>query len=112
MQIHELLDMPAGTWLAALAGLGLGGFFFGSLWWTVRRALSSQSSGLWHLGGLVVRMAVTMLGFYTVGAGHWERLVACLVGFIVARLVAKHIAQWWERSQTHRSREADHAPQS
>ncbi|MEO8732571.1 MAG: ATP synthase subunit I [Rhodoferax sp.] len=104
--------MPIGTWLAALAGFALGCFFFGSLWWTVRRALSSQSSALWLLGGLVVRMAVTLLGFYTVGAGHWERLIACLVGFVVARVAAKYGVQRWEQSQTRLPQEAIHAPQS
>ena len=110
MPIFELLNMPVGTWLAALAGLLLGGFFLGSLWWTVRRALTSQPSVLWHLGGLVARMALTLLGFYLVGAGHWERLIACLVGFIVARMAAKYLVHRWEQSQTRPLQESLHAP--
>lgn len=88
MQMHDLFVMSMPTLFAGLAGVVLGGFFFGSLWWTVRRTLSSAPSVLSHLGILVVRMAVTLFGFYVVGAGHWERVVACLAGFLVARVVA------------------------
>lgn len=119
MQMPELFAVSTPTVTAGLAGLVLGVFFFGSLWWTVRRTLSSASSVLSQLGILVVRMAVTLFGFYAVGAGHWERLVACLAGFLVARVVATWMTRAWPRRQAGRaapattrpSPEAGHAPQ-
>ena len=85
MRIHDV----AALLLAALAGGALGGFFFGGLWWTVRRTLSSGQSALWLLGSLMLRTGVTLLGFYAIGAGQWERMAACLAGFAVARLVVE-----------------------
>jgi F1F0 ATPase subunit 2 len=87
-----------------LAGAALGAIFFGGLWWTVRKGVSSQQPALWFFGSLLVRMSVTLAGFYFVSGGHWERLLLCLLGFVVARLVVT----WWDRSS--REQEASHAP--
>ena len=72
--------------LSGAAGIVLGGIFFGGLWWTVRRGLTSPRPGTWFLGSLVLRMGVVMFGFYFVGGGDWKRLVACLIGFVIARI--------------------------
>ena len=72
--------------LSGAAGIVLGGIFFGGLWWTVRRGLTSPHPGTWFLGSLVLRMSVVMFGFYFVGGGDWKRLVACLIGFVIARI--------------------------
>lgn len=100
MQTHDLFDLAVATLSAGLAGFGLGLFFFASLWWMVRRTLSSRPSALWHLGSLLVRMGITLLGFYAVGAGSWERLLACLAGFLVARFATTWLTRVWERRQT------------
>lgn len=71
--------------LSSAAGVGLGAVFFGGLWWTVRRIASSQQAGLWILGSVLLRMGIAMGGFYVVAQGSWERLLACLAGFGVAR---------------------------
>lgn len=84
--------------LPAVAGLALGVFFFGGLWWTVRKALSSQRPVAWFLGGVLLRMSVTLAGFYVVAGGHWERLLACLSGFFIARLAVT----WLTRIQGQR----------
>ena len=52
--------------LAALAGLLLGIFFFGGLWWTIQKGLSSNHPGLWFFGSLIVRTGVVLIGFYLV----------------------------------------------
>ncbi len=72
---------------AATAGVLLGLFFFGGLWWTIRKGLTSKLPALWFLGSIVVRTAVVGAGFYFVSGGAWERILACLLGFIVARFV-------------------------
>jgi F1F0 ATPase subunit 2 len=72
---------------AFIIGAGLGYFYFGTLWWTVKRLHESRYPALLAFGSLIGRIAVTLLVFYFVMGGHWERLIACLVGFIVARIV-------------------------
>ncbi len=107
IQNHE-----AWSWLlAGLAGAGLGIFFFGGLWWTVRRTLASDRSALWHIGGLLLRMAVTMTGFYLIGAGQWQRLVACLAGFVVARMIVVRMIRNRALSDATAAQEVGHAPQ-
>ena len=89
--------------LAAAGGVLLGGAFFGGLWWTVRRAVASPQPALWFFPSLMVRTALVVAGFYLVGGGHWQRLVACLVGFITARLVVTRM------TATRPTREVRHA---
>jgi F1F0 ATPase subunit 2 len=73
--------------LALLAGLSLGAMFFGGLWWTVRQGMSAKHPALWLFGSVMLRMGAALAGFYFVGRDDWERLVVCLVGFILARAV-------------------------
>ena len=73
--------------LALLGGALLGTFFFGGLWWTVQKGVVSDRPALWFLGSLLLRTGLILAGFYFVAQGHWSRLVACLVGFLVARII-------------------------
>lgn len=107
MQVHEIW-----TWLlAGLAGAALGGFFFGGLWWTVRRTLQSDRSLAWHFVGFLLRTAITLAGFYLVGAGQWQRLAACLAGFIVARALVLRVTRSTARTTADSAPEAARAPQ-
>ena len=54
--------------LAWVAGLLLGAIFFGGLWWTIRKGLSSKRSALWFLGSLLLRTSIALAGFYFVAA--------------------------------------------
>ena len=72
---------------AVLAGLLLGVFFFGGLWWTVRKTLSSPQAALWFSGSFLVRTAVTLIGFYFAAQGDWRRMAGCIAGFLGARLL-------------------------
>ena len=74
--------------LALVAGLGLGAIFFGGLWWTVRKGISSSQPALWFSASLLARTSIVLAGIYFVGLGHWERLVSCLLGFVIARFIA------------------------
>ncbi len=69
------------------AGVLLGALFFGGLWWTVRKGVSSKRPALWFSGSLLLRTGITLAGFLFVSGGHWKRLLACLLGFIIARLI-------------------------
>ena len=72
---------------AVLAGMLLGVFFFGGLWWTVRKTLSSPQAALWFSGSFLVRTAVVLVGFYFVAQGDWRRMAGCVAGFLGARLL-------------------------
>jgi F1F0 ATPase subunit 2 len=71
----------------AFAGALLGAVFFGGLWWTTRKAALSVQPAAWVGGSLLLRMAIVLPGFYWIGDGRWDRLLACLLGFVVARFV-------------------------
>lgn len=73
--------------LALLAGTLLGAMFFGGLWWTVLKGVASPRPALWFLVSLLLRTSITLAGFYFVSGADWKRLLVCLLGFIVARLV-------------------------
>jgi F1F0 ATPase subunit 2 len=96
--------------LAWIAGVALGAIFFGGLWWTVRRACASENPALWFFGSLLLRMSIALVGFYFVSAGDWQRLLLCLLGFTVARLVVTCLTRKPEESQVHSTKEASHAP--
>ena len=96
--------------MAGLAGLALGAFFFGGLWWTVRRGASARQPALWFAGSLLLRFGTTLAGFYFIGRGHWQRLVACLLGFVVARLIVFWLTRPPGDTQPRPAREAGHAP--
>jgi len=82
-------DIPALA-LALLAGALLGVLFFGGLWWSVQKGVASERPALWFLGSLLLRTSLILAGFYFVSQGHWSRLVASLLGFVIARVVVVH----------------------
>lgn len=71
--------------LTGLAGVVLGVVFFGGLWWTVRKGLASKRPALWFVGSVLVRTGIVLGGFYLVSGGRLERLLACLLGLVIAR---------------------------
>lgn len=87
MMTHEL----TAALLAGLLGGLLGLFFFGGLWWTVQRGMASPNPALWFLTSLTLRMGIALTGFYVVGGGYWQRLLACLCGFFLARLLVTRL---------------------
>jgi F1F0 ATPase subunit 2 len=103
--MNEVLNL---VW-ALLTGLSLGAVFFGGLWWTVRMAFSSQWAGLWFLGSLLLRTSVVLVGLYFIARGPWARLPVCLVGFVIARIIATRLVRVKEEP-AHWAPEASHAP--
>jgi len=79
----ELLE-----WLAAASFGGfLAVFYFGGLWWTVRQMPTARHPVAMYFGSLVSRLSVALavLGVVAVSC-PWHTLVACLLGFMIARL--------------------------
>ena len=75
---------------AFITGILLGGIFFGGLWWTIQKGLSATNPALWFISSLILRVAITVSGFYFIAAGNWQKLVVCLVGFIITRFLISH----------------------
>src|SRR4029077_4122914 len=79
--MNELLNLA----FALITGVLLGAIFFGGLWWTVRHGVSSKHAALWFLGSMLLRTSIVLSGFYLVFGDDWNRLLAGLLGFIIAR---------------------------
>jgi len=94
--------------LAWVAGLFLGAIFFGGLWWTVRKGLISKQPAFWFLASMLLRTGIVLAGFCLIADHRLSRLVACLVGFVMARLVVTRMTRTAAPSLP--PREARHAP--
>jgi F1F0 ATPase subunit 2 len=79
-----------------LAGVVLGLLFFGSLWLSTGKILHSRHPVAWMLGGFVVRMALAFSAFYWLTGAQWPGLLACLVGFMLARIAVIKLSTRWQ----------------
>ncbi|MGD9851129.1 MAG: ATP synthase subunit I [Nitrospirales bacterium] len=104
--MNEMLSLVP----ALIAGILLGAMFFGGLWWTVRKGMSSARPARWFFGSLLFRTSLTLAGFYVVSDGHWERLLMCLVGFTMARPIVTRLTGSDEKKPPRLTQEAGHAP--
>ena len=95
--------------LALVTGLLLGAIFFGGLWWTVRKGFSSRQPALWFCGSLLLRTSIALTGFYFIACGHWERLLLCLLGFVLARLIVTRLTRAVGKP-IYLAQEVSHAP--
>lgn len=103
--MNELLSLAS----ALVAGVLLGAIFFGGLWWTVRQGVSSKRVALWFLGSMLLRTCIVLLGFYFILGDDWKRLLAGLLGFIIARLVVTRLTRVAEQPGQ-LAQKAGHAP--
>jgi F1F0 ATPase subunit 2 len=102
--MNETLSMI----LAFFAGIALGILFFGVLWLTVKKSVTAKAPWLWVLGSFFLRVSITLLGFYFVGAGNWQRLLICLGGFIIARFLVIHFTKSIDKKNIQLRKEAVH----
>jgi F1F0 ATPase subunit 2 len=78
------------TWLlAAFGGLVLGLFYFAGLWFTLQRVSGHPHPALWVAGGFLLRLAVSLSGFYLILGPDRSliRLGIALLAFLVVRVV-------------------------
>ncbi len=75
---------------AFMAGIGLGLFYFGGLWFTVRRVTKTEKPALLFLGSFASRTLLSVLGFYWLAQAHWAYLLAGMAGFLMMRLILTH----------------------
>ena len=103
--MNETLSLAS----AMVTGVLLGVMFFGGLWWTIRKSVSFKQPALWFFGSLLLRMSIALAGFYFVSGGHWERLLVCLLGFVLARLIVTRFTGPPVEHHNSPAKEADHA---
>lgn len=77
--------------IALFGGFVLGLFYFYSLWITVRQLPVTAYPIPLTLGSFIARLAITLLGFYLLMNGHWQRGLIALVGFTIARTILTRI---------------------
>jgi F1F0 ATPase subunit 2 len=105
MTMNETLSL-ASAWVV---GVLLGAVFFGGLWWTVVRGISSRRPALWFFGSMLLRTCIVVLGFYFILGNDWKRLLAGLLGFIVARFIVTRRTRVTQK-QSQLVQVAGHAP--
>ena len=59
---------------------------------------------------MLLRMALTLGGFYVVAGGQVDRLVLCLLGFVIARVIVTRLAKPRARRQARATEGARDAP--
>jgi len=84
---------------ALFEGALLGVFFFAGLWWTVRKIESSKHVALLFSGSLLLRTSVVISGFYFILGDNWQRLLAGLLGFIIARIIVSRLTRVTEQDK-------------
>ncbi|MGD9856614.1 MAG: ATP synthase subunit I [Planctomycetaceae bacterium] len=83
-------------WMAVvfLAGIGLGGAFFGGLWWTAQRLPRSPNGHLLAAVSFIARVAIVLLGILWLTRGDWRLVLVCLAGFLVSRaVILRHVSR-------------------
>lgn len=86
--------------LAFIAGMALGMFFFGGLWFTVKKAINAKTPAIWFFISFFLRVIVVLIGFYYISQGGWQRLIISVIGFIIARFVVTHLTKTIDKKQT------------
>jgi F1F0 ATPase subunit 2 len=104
------MNEPLNPAYALAAGVLLGAMFYGGLWWSVRRAVSSKRVALWFAGSVLLRMGLALTGLYFVSGGDWRRLLLCLLGFVMARTAVTRLTRPPGEKQPPRALEGSHAP--
>jgi len=109
--MNRVTAMNESLMMALAWGVGavLGVVFFGGLWWTVRKGVLAKQPALWFFGSMLLRTSAALAVFYIIARGHWERLLVCLLGFIIARFIVTRLTRAAEKP-TYLAREASHAP--
>jgi F1F0 ATPase subunit 2 len=77
---------------AFTGGAILGLFFFWGLQWTLQRYLTSPYAGILFAVSMLLRIGLTVAGFYLIGQGDWQRFLFCLIGFVFARTAILRLA--------------------
>ena len=85
--------------MTLIAGLVLGTLFFGGLWFTVKKAVTAKIPAIWFFVSLIFRLSITLIGFYYISQGSWQRLLICMFGFVAARYIVMRLTKLIDEKQ-------------
>ena len=74
-----------------LAGVALGVFFYGALWFTVKALPGARHPVLLALGSFWARIVTVLAGVFLMMNGRWEYAAVCMAGFMMGRLAVARI---------------------
>ena len=83
MSTHEIAALT----LTFFIGAAIGAAFFGGLWWTVLEGVRTRRATLLFLTSFLLRTTFVLIAFYLLGTAHLDRLAACLLGFVLGRVL-------------------------
>lgn len=58
------------------------------LWLTVKKVPSVRNPALHILTSMAVRISLTMAAFFMITGHEWQRLLACVAGYFLVRLLS------------------------
>ena len=85
--------------LVFIAGTTLGIFFFGGLWFTVKKSITTKIPAIWFFTSFFLRVSVVLIGFYYILPGGLQHLIICVIGFITARFAVTHLTKLIDKKQ-------------
>lgn len=80
-----------------VAGLIVGFIFYGGLWWTVQKVISTSQQPFWLPASFLIRTLIALTGFYAVYSGSAQNLLSSLLGFVLARIIIHRLVFVWEQ---------------
>lgn len=92
--MNDIWDMV----VVFVAGLILGSFLYGGLWWTLKKLSVKSRPFLWLFLSSWLRIGISLVGFYIISNGDWTRFTVCFVGFITARIIISRMIYKLEKN--------------
>jgi F1F0 ATPase subunit 2 len=75
----------------------------------VRKGVAAKHPAFLFLGSMLLRTSIVVTGFYFILGDSWQKLLAGLLGFIIARQIVLRLTR--DAEQTGKfAQEAGHAP--
>ncbi len=91
-----------------IVGLLLSILFFGGLWFTVKKLLTSEMTAMLMISSFIFRIGIVLVGFYFIGLDDWKNLIACLFGFMVGRFFVIHYTKLIDDNKILLDKEVNH----
>lgn len=92
---------------AAVAGLALGVFYWGGLWWTCRRVVDGRAPAALIAVGYFVRLAVVVGAMYVLMQGSYIRLGIIVGAMLLVRLVMTGLISTLDTARDSRGQDPD-----
>lgn len=75
------------TLVSIICGVVLGLFFYGGLWFTIKKGLLRKGRLPLFFLSFMIRMLIVITGFYMLALYDWRALIFSLGGFIFSRIL-------------------------